>query len=189
MTRILGIDPGSRTTGFGVVEVRGAARAHVASGCIEGEGGGLPERLRAIFDGVREVVRAHRPEEVAIERVFIHRNVASALKLGEARGVAVLAAELERLAVHEYTAAQVKQSVTGQGRATKEQVQHMVKVLLALAERPPADAADALAVALCHAHISGTTAHLQAALAVSPGGAERPALARAGRRARARRAR
>lgn len=156
--RVIGIDPGSRITGFGVVEVSGRTVRHVANGCIRVGAGELPQRLADIHAGLREVLDTHRPPavadafEMAVEQVFMHRNVASALKLGHARGIALLAAVQAGLPVHEYSATRIKQAVSGRGHADKEQVQHMVCVLLGLERSPPADAADALAVALCHAH-------------------------------------
>jgi crossover junction endodeoxyribonuclease RuvC len=151
--RILGIDPGLRITGFGVIEREGQRLAYVTSGCIRTrEKGELPERIRSILDGLGEVIRMHRPENVAIEKVFVNVNPQSTLLLGQARGAALCAAVLADLPVAEYTALQVKQAVVGNGHARKEQVQEMVKRLLALAGHPSADAADALACAICHAH-------------------------------------
>lgn len=150
--RILGIDPGLRVTGFGVVE-RGAHRlAYVTSGCVRSGEGDLPARLRAILEGLNEVIAAQRPAEVAIEQVFVNANPRSTLALGQARGTAICAAVLAQLPVAEYTALQVKQAVVGNGHATKGQVQHMVRRLLALPGEPGPDAADALACAICHAH-------------------------------------
>jgi len=165
MTRILGIDPGSRITGFGVIDVLGTRNRYVASGCIQVRGESLSKRLKCIFEGVSEVVERHRPAELAIEQVFMHRNAASALKLGQARGAAMLAGELGMLDVYEYTATQIKLSVTGMGRATKAQIQHMIKILLCLSSVPQSDAADALGVALCHAHIHGTRVKIERAAA------------------------
>ncbi len=159
--RILGIDPGSRITGFGVVDFHGTQSRYVACGCIRAEGENLAAKLGMIFEAVQEVVLTHGPQEMAIEQVFMHRNPASALKLGQARGVAMLAGERKALDIHEYTATQIKQAVTGMGRATKEQVQHMIKVLLGLSQTPQSDAADALAVALCHAHTRSTLAQIE----------------------------
>ena len=156
--RVVGIDPGSRITGYGVVEVTGPKVSHVASGCLRVGDGELAQRLADIHAGIREVLETHRPAapddgfEMAVEQVFMHRNVASALKLGHARGVALLAAVQAGLPVHEYSATRIKQAVHGRGHAEKAQVQHMVCVLLGLETAPQADAADALAVALCHAH-------------------------------------
>ena len=160
MTRILGIDPGSRITGYGVIDTDGARTVHRASGRIVPPGSGLDERLRSIFEGVRQVVDEHRPEELAVEDVFVARNASSALKLGQARGAAILAGVLQGLPLFEYPPARVKQAITGQGRADKGQVQHMVRLLLGLAEAPPEDVSDALAVALCHAHSRATLARL-----------------------------
>ncbi|MDX1593853.1 MAG: crossover junction endodeoxyribonuclease RuvC [Gammaproteobacteria bacterium] len=150
MTRILGIDPGSRVTGYGIVEFDGPRNRYVASGTVRCGGGDLPARLREIFAGLDEVIATHRPVEVAIEQVFMHRNADSALKLGQARGAAICACTSHDLAVGEYTPRQIKQAVVGTGAATKAQVQAMVTRLLALPVAPPSDAADALAVALCH---------------------------------------
>jgi crossover junction endodeoxyribonuclease RuvC len=150
--RILGIDPGLTVTGFGVIEKRGAQLAYVTSGCIRTTPGELPARLKIILDGLDEVIEAHSPEEVAVEKVFVNVNPQSTLLLGQARGAAICAAVLHRLAVSEYTALQVKQAVVGQGHAKKEQVQEMVKRLLRLSGYPSPDAADALACAICHAH-------------------------------------
>ncbi len=165
--RILGIDPGSRVTGFGVIDVAGGRLAYVASGCIRSPAGGLAERLQAIHEGVAALVDEYRPGEAVIENVFMQRNAAAALKLGQARGAALCALAGRGLAVHEYTPAQVKQAVVGRGRAEKAQVQHMVQALLALAGRPPADAADALACAICHAHRGHTFAVLTAGVRAS----------------------
>jgi crossover junction endodeoxyribonuclease RuvC len=151
--RILGIDPGLRVTGFGVIGREGQRLEYVTSGCIRTrDKGELPERIRAILDGLAEVIATHRPEHVAIEKVFVNVNPNSTLLLGQARGAAVSAAVLADLPVAEYTALQVKQAVVGKGHAHKEQVQEMVKRLLNLSGYPSADAADALACAICHAH-------------------------------------
>ncbi|MBL0144046.1 MAG: crossover junction endodeoxyribonuclease RuvC [Betaproteobacteria bacterium] len=151
--RILGIDPGLRVTGFGVIGREGQRLEYVTSGCIRTrEKGELPERIRTILDGLAEVIATHHPDHVAIEKVFVNVNPQSTLLLGQARGAAVSAAVLANLPVAEYTALQVKQAVVGKGHAHKEQVQEMVKRLLNLAGYPSADAADALACAICHAH-------------------------------------
>jgi len=151
--RILGIDPGSQITGYGLIDVVGAQNRYIDSGCIRTSSEQtLAIRLRTIFESVREVIAIHRPAEVAIERVFMHRNPDSALKLGQARGAAICAVALADLAVAEYAPRLIKQAIVGRGGATKEQIQHMVCVLLQLSSRPKADAADALAVALCHGH-------------------------------------
>ena len=151
---MLGIDPGSRTTGYGVIE-EGETLRYVASGCIETTRGTFPGRLADIFRGVEAVIAAHAPDEFVIEEVFVARNPQSALKLGQARGAAIAAAVDADLPVSEYAARSVKQAVVGTGRATKEQVQYMVRVLLSLSAAPPADAADALAVAICHVNTQG----------------------------------
>lgn len=143
--RVLGIDPGSRITGFGVVDLHGQHRQYVASGCIRApEGAPLPERIRAILDGIAEVTRLHQPTEAAVEQVFVNVNPASTLLLGQARGAALSALVLANLPIAEYTALQVKQSVVGNGHAGKEQVQAMVVRLLKLNGTPQAAAADAL---------------------------------------------
>ena len=150
--RILGIDPGLRVTGFGIIEKNGVALAYIASGCIKSGDADLPGRLRTILENLREVIEEHRPQQIALEKVFVNVNPASTLALGQARGTAICAAVLAGLPVAEYTALQVKQSVVGNGHARKEQVQHMVRRLLALPGEPSPDAADALACAICHAH-------------------------------------
>ncbi|HQU15991.1 MAG: crossover junction endodeoxyribonuclease RuvC [Gammaproteobacteria bacterium] len=160
MVRILGIDPGSRITGYGVIDVVGTRACYVASGCIRVQGTDLASRLRLIFEEVRQIVDGYRPEQVAIERVFLHRNVDSALKLGHARGVALCAAALGSVPVTEYSAREIKQAVVGTGAAAKVQVQHMVRQLLGLDASPQSDAADALAVALCHSHTGATLLRL-----------------------------
>lgn len=162
-TRILGIDPGSRVTGWGVVDAVGSATRYVASGCIRTEGEDLAGRLREIFAGVSDLVGRYSPEELAIERVFVHRNADSALKLGQARSAAICATFAGALAVHEYAARAVKLAVVGQGGAEKPQVQHMVRAILQLPGPLAADEADALAVALCHAHTRPLGARLAAA--------------------------
>jgi crossover junction endodeoxyribonuclease RuvC len=150
--RILGIDPGLRTTGFGVIERAGTRLAYVTSGCVRSGTGELAARLKTILEGLNEVIALHRPGEVAIEKVFVNVNAQSTLALGQARGTAICAAVLAGLPVAEYTALQVKQAVVGKGHAAKDQVQHMVRRLLALPGDPSPDAADALACAICHAH-------------------------------------
>jgi len=163
MTRILGIDPGSRITGYGVVDVDGPRSRYVASGTVRCGTGELPARLRAIFDGLDEIIATYAPEETAIEQVFMHRNADSALKLGQARGAAICACTRRELAIGEYSPRQIKQAVVGTGAATKEQVQQMVRRLLALPAAPPSDAADALAVALCHGSVRGLAERVGAA--------------------------
>lgn len=150
---ILGIDPGLRSTGFGVIAQEGTRLSYVASGCIRTDGEGtLPERLRTIARDVQQVIARHRPDDVVVEIVFVNVNPQSTLLLGQARGAAITAAVLCDRPVHEYTALQVKQAVVGHGKAAKTQVQEMVKRLLRLEETPQADAADALATAITHAH-------------------------------------
>jgi crossover junction endodeoxyribonuclease RuvC len=150
--RILGIDPGLRVTGFGVIDKIGTRLVYVTSGCVKSGDGELPLRIKAIVEGLAEVIAAHRPSQSAIERVFVNVNPQSTLLLGQARGAAICAAVLAGVPVAEYTALQVKQSVVGAGKAAKEQVQTMVKRLLSLPGDPSPDAADALACAICHAH-------------------------------------
>lgn len=152
MAIILGIDPGSRLTGYGIIKQVGAKTEYLGSGCIRMQGDELAPRLKQIFDGVSEIIAQFRPTEFAIEQVFLAKNPDSALKLGQARGAAIVAATCQNLPVAEYSARQIKQSVVGKGNADKTQVQHMVTHLLKLTASPQADAADALAVALCHSH-------------------------------------
>lgn len=152
MTTILGIDPGSRLTGFGLIRFDGTKCHYVASGCVRVQGEGISHRLHQIFAGLQEVIQTYQPQEAGIEQIFMHRNAGSALKLGQARGAAIVATAMTAIPVAEYSARQIKQSVVGYGAAKKDQVQQMVKVLLSLSGVPQVDAADALAVALCHAH-------------------------------------
>jgi crossover junction endodeoxyribonuclease RuvC len=139
-------------TGFGVIDSSENRLVYVASGCVKSGAGDLAKRLKAILDGLSEVIEAHSPLEAAVEKVFVNANPQSTLALGQARGTAICAAVMAGLPVAEYTALQVKQSVVGNGHAAKDQVQHMVRRLLALPGSPAADAADALACAICHAH-------------------------------------
>ena len=152
MRRILGIDPGLRITGYGLIECRGQALVYVASGCVRAGLGSLPTRLGVIARDLAHLIAETRPTEVAVEKVFVNVNPNSTLLLGQARGAAIAAAVRAGLPVTEYTAGQVKQAVVGAGRAEKLQVQAMVVRLLALPGVPQADAADALAAAICHAH-------------------------------------
>lgn len=150
--RILGVDPGLRVTGFGVLDRAGQTLRYVASGVVRTPDAALPLRLKTILDALGAVIAEHAPDQVAIEKVFVNVNPASTLLLGQARGAAICAAVSHDLPVAEYTALQVKQAVVGNGHAAKEQVQAMVRRLLALSAEPGADAADALACAICHAH-------------------------------------
>lgn len=153
MRRILGIDPGSRFTGYGIIDSDGRHSRHVSSGCIRlNDKDALPQRLSVIFARVAELVQEYRPQELAIEEVFMAKNASSALKLGQARGAAICAATSQGLEVSEYSPRGIKLAVVGTGSADKTQVQHMVRMLLSLSTAPGADQADALAVALAHAH-------------------------------------
>ena len=148
--RILGLDPGSLRTGYGIIDITAQGDRHVASGCIRTGGGELVLRLRTIYEGVANLIETYRPEEVAIERVFVHRNPDSALKLGQARGAALCAAGLGGASVHEYAPRAIKLAVVGTGSAEKAQVAHMIQALLSITEPLTADQADALAVGMCH---------------------------------------
>lgn len=169
MTMILGIDPGSRITGWGLIRRVGSRNEFVACGCLNVGSEEMSARLTAIYKGLCEVIATHQPIECAIERVFLGKSVDSALKLGQARGVAVVAAANHGLVPAEYTARQVKQAVVGKGSAEKLQVQHMVKLLLGLPAVPSADAADALAVALCHANTRNSLLRIAGVSAVRRG--------------------
>lgn len=147
---ILGIDPGSISMGYGIVRQEGRNLSYVTSGCIKVGKQAWPERLRYIFEDLSQIIMQYTPTQVAIEKVFVHKNAASALKLGQARGVAMVAAACKDLPVAEYAAREVKQAVVGYGNAEKSQVQHMIKAMLSLNATPAEDAADALAVAICH---------------------------------------
>lgn len=163
MTVLIGIDPGSRITGYGVIRLERNRARYVECGCIRLGDGPLDDRLVHLHSELGAVIRRHAPTEAAVERVFMNRNADSALKLGHARGVAILAVRGAGLAVHEYSATQIKQSVVGRGHADKIQVQHMVRVLLGMDDRMAADAADALAAAICHGHMRQGLARLAAA--------------------------
>lgn len=154
MTIILGIDPGSRITGYGLIKQTGQKLEYVDSGCIRTSDGELSEKLLQIYDGICLLMDQYSPKEVAIEQVFMHQNPNSALKLGHARGVAMVAAASHRVTVSEYSAREIKQTVVGYGAAEKAQVSHMVVQLLALNSTPQSDAADALAIAICHCHFA-----------------------------------
>jgi crossover junction endodeoxyribonuclease RuvC len=159
--RILGIDPGSRFTGYGIIEVHGDRAECVAHGVIRAGKGEFPQRLGTIFSDLRDLIRDHQPDQAAIESVFINRNPGSALKLGQARGAAVCAVIAHGLPVYEYSPRSVKQAVVGRGSADKAQVSHMVSVLLKMQGDIGEDAADALAVALCHRHTKETADRMQ----------------------------
>ena len=157
--RILGIDPGLRKTGWGIVISEGSKLSFVACGCIESDGAlSLGQRLRQLHEGLNKVLAAHRPHEAAVEETFINRDPQSALKLGQARGIALVVPALAGLDVAEYAANLVKKTVVGVGHADKKQVQAMIRVLLPKADTSSADAADALAVAICHAQHRGMKA-------------------------------
>jgi crossover junction endodeoxyribonuclease RuvC len=170
-TRILGLDPGLQTTGFGIVDASGSRLAYVASGTIRTTGtrggqaakGDLPARLKLIFDGVREVVQTYRPQCASVEIVFVNVNPQSTLLLGQARGAALAAVLSTDVEVAEYTALQMKKAVVGHGHARKEQVQAMVARLLNLASAPGTDASDALGMAITHAHAGASLAAMRAA--------------------------
>lgn len=150
--RILGIDPGSRLTGFGVLDFRGVVPSYVTSGTVKSMDGAFADRLRTIFESISDIVGDYRPDVVAVESVFMHKNAGSALKLGHARAAALCATFGHNVEVFEYAPREIKQAVVGTGAATKEQVQHMVVSILKLDGIPAPDAADALAAALCHGH-------------------------------------
>ncbi|MCL1039226.1 crossover junction endodeoxyribonuclease RuvC [Shewanella corallii] len=154
MTIILGVDPGSRITGYGVIQCQGRHQLYLGSGCIRTSSDELPVRLKQIYDGISEIIRQYQPDQFAIEKVFMAKNADSALKLGQARGAAIVAATVADLPVSEYSATQIKSAVVGTGRAEKAQMQHMITQLLKLPATPQADAADALSVAVCHYHTS-----------------------------------
>ncbi|WP_148713707.1 crossover junction endodeoxyribonuclease RuvC [Chitinolyticbacter meiyuanensis] len=169
--RVLGIDPGSRVAGFGVIDVAGQNRHYVASGCIKTPTNGtLPERVKALLDGVAQVVATYQPDIAAVEIVFVNVNPQSTLLLGQARGALIAGLVTANLPIAEYTALQVKQAVVGNGHADKDQVGHMVQRLLRLSGMPQADAADALAVALTHAqHQGGVARQLGSGLTIRRG--------------------
>jgi crossover junction endodeoxyribonuclease RuvC len=158
--KILGIDPGLRTTGFGVIDKQGNKLTYIASGTIKTPDADLPLRLKTILAGIAEIILTYTPDCAAVEKVFVNVNPQSTLLLGQARGAAICALVTADLAVAEYTALQVKQAVVGQGKAQKNQVQDMVQRLLQLSGMPSTDAADALGVAICHAHSGEALARL-----------------------------
>ena len=152
MSVILGIDPGSRITGYGIINSNNGVHRYLACGCIRTEGENISDRLQQIFDGLRELIQLYKPSDAAVEEVFMHRNASSAIKLGQARGAAIVATSIHAMNFAEYTARQIKLAIVGFGAAQKQQVQHMVCQLLKLNRMPSNDAADALAVAICHAN-------------------------------------
>jgi len=158
--RILGVDPGSRMTGVGIIEVSGDRVTPIYYGAIKAGGGEFTERLGIIFSGLQALIKEHRPDQAAIETVFVAHNAASAIKLGQARGAAVCAAISCDIPVSDYSPRSIKQAIVGRGGADKVQVQHMVGILLGIRDPIQNDAADALAVALCHQHTSHTLARM-----------------------------
>ncbi len=166
--RLMGIDPGSRITGYGIVEMDGPRSRYIASGGIQTDSSRpVPERLKTIFESIADLIREYQPMEVAVEQVFMHRNPDSALKLGQARGAAICAVVVAGLPVSEYAARAIKQAVVGSGAADKTQVQRMIALLLNLPALPQSDAADALAVAICHGHTRQTLQRLGMAVALA----------------------
>lgn len=161
MSIILGIDPGSRVTGYGVLQIVNRKPHYIASGCIRLSGSAIAPRLQTIFEGLTDLIKEYNPDSFAIERVFVGKSADSALKLGHARGVAILVASMANLPVSEYAARTIKQAVAGTGAADKKQVQSMVVRLLKLSASPAADAADALAVALCHCYSASLQRQIQ----------------------------
>lgn len=168
-TRILGIDPGSLITGFGIIDSSGNHSKPVNHGIIQTKSSELPVKLHTIYNELDKIIDHYQPDEVAIEKIFMHRNADSALKLGQARGAAITICVNRQLKIFEYTANQVKQATVGKGHAAKKQVQHMIKVLLCLDKIPQEDAADALAVALCHAHTHGSVKRIAGIKGISRG--------------------
>jgi crossover junction endodeoxyribonuclease RuvC len=161
--RVLGVDPGSRITGYGIIDKEGNRLLHVDNGAIFTDSRrDFPMRLQRIYRGLTEIIAQHRPDVMAVENIFFATNVQSALKLGQARGAAIVAGVNAGLPVFEYTALQVKQAVVGHGRADKQQVQKMLKALLNLPEVAQEDASDALAAAVCHAHSMTMQSRLRA---------------------------
>ena len=164
MAILLGIDPGSRITGYGFIEETGTRCNYIASGSIRMDNEPLPKRLATIFKTIHQLIETYTPQSVGIEKVFMARNADSALKLGQARGAAIVAVVNHGIEVAEYSARQVKQAVVGNGGAEKSQVQHMVTAILKLDKTPQADAADALAIALCHSHTRTSLVHMSGAI-------------------------
>jgi len=165
-TRVLGIDPGYRFTGYGVIDTNGQESRHIANGVIDAtQADTTAGRLAKIHSGVLAVVNNFEPSVMSIERVFVARNADSALKLGQARAAAICASFERDMPVHEYAAREVKQAIVGKGGAGKDQVQHMVRVLLSYTDELKPDAADALGIALCHAHSSASAKRISEAIA------------------------
>lgn len=162
--RILGIDPGSRITGIGIIESDGRHSKHIFSTCIRLGNHAFPIRLGKIYQEVELIIREFQPQQMAIEDVFLSKNPSSALKLGQARGAAICATVMQGVPVYEYSAREIKQAVVGKGSADKSQVQHMVKLLLNLQGKIQADTADGLAIALSHAHVGATKVRIEEAL-------------------------
>lgn len=160
---ILGIDPGSRITGFGIVKIIEKRCQYVTSGCIRMHAEEQSARMHEIFDGISQVISAYQPDQAAIEQIFMFQNPQAALKLGQARGAALVALAHHKLETSEYSAKQIKQAIVGTGAAQKAQVQHMVQSFLKLSAKPQADAADALAVAICHFHTAQSLYRLSGA--------------------------
>lgn len=152
MSVIIGVDPGSRVTGYGVIDDSGRQPIYVASGVIKVADQPFPRRLKTIYQSISDLIREYAPQQFAIEQVFVGKSASSALKLGHARGVAILAAEMAGLEISEYAARSIKQAVSGSGAADKQQMQDMIVRLLNLNSQPTSDSADALSVALCHAY-------------------------------------
>lgn len=152
MAVILGIDPGSRVCGYGLINTVGNKLEYISSGCIKVADLAFIDRLQTIFEGVTEIIERYQPDEVAIEEIFVGKSAVSALKLGQARGAIVVACTNQKLPVHEYPPNQIKKALVGKGRADKSQMQHMVTSILKLPSAPQSDASDALCVAVCHVH-------------------------------------
>lgn len=169
MSIILGIDPGSRITGYGLIRDEGQRQIYIDCGCIKTTGETIPQRLEQIFTGLREVILQHAPQSAAIEEVFMHKNPNSALKLGQARGAAIVAVGVHHIPLSEYSARQVKLSVVGYGAAKKEQVQHMVRQILAIKTPLQEDASDALAIALTHCYLHKTLERIGAGVSLRRG--------------------
>jgi len=162
--RILGIDPGSRITGIGIIDSDGRYSKHVYSNCIRLGDDSFPSRLGKIYRELESIITEYKPQQMAIEDVFLSNNPSSAIKLGQARGAAICATVMQNIPVYEYSAREIKQAVVGKGNANKSQVQHMVKLLLNLSGKLQSDTADGLAIALSHAHVGSTKVRLEEAL-------------------------